>query len=400
MRIYNASSLIKLMQTGFAETQEETGRLLLNTVVEVSGMQANNITGKTITKLVKRTAEVAEDIRSFANQPDFIEKAKPYVSSTIIPRINDLLIHDMCVGILNIMREDTSVPDEMVNRLNTSYIQKDFVDFFTAAILYALSRGKNILPEEINQEDFSLLKEVGYKCPMCEQKLWRKGRGKNAERIYKYRIVKIYPEDLEPELTIEFDAIQMPPRSLTTESNLIAMCRDCADAYIEEPNVEDYTELVERKKTTSRLQKARDAADGSSLEKEIADIIKAIAGIDRTTELKPFTDALTLPEKIHDNFLLENTIQENVVKYYSFIEKQFSILDGGSLGSHFRIIASEITACYEKLEAAGLNQEEICAELATWILNKTPFGEAHQTAGNIVVSFFVQNCEVFHASAE
>lgn len=120
MRIYNASSLIKLMQTGFAETQEETGRLLLNTVVEVSGMQANNITGKTITKLVKRTAEVAADIRSFANQPDFIEKAKPYVSSTIIPRINDLLIHDMCVGILDIMREDTSVPDEMVNRLNTS----------------------------------------------------------------------------------------------------------------------------------------------------------------------------------------------------------------------------------------------------------------------------------------
>lgn len=125
MRIYNASSLIKLMQTGFADTQEETGRLLLNTVVEVSGMQANNITGKTITKLLKRTAEVAEDIRSFANQTDFIEKAKPYVSSTIIPHINELLIHDMCVGILDIMREDTSVPDEMVNRLNTSYIQKD-----------------------------------------------------------------------------------------------------------------------------------------------------------------------------------------------------------------------------------------------------------------------------------
>lgn len=62
MRIYNASSLIKLMQTGFADTQEETRRLLLNTVVEVSGMQANNITGKTITKLVKRTTEVAEDI--------------------------------------------------------------------------------------------------------------------------------------------------------------------------------------------------------------------------------------------------------------------------------------------------------------------------------------------------
>lgn len=400
MRVYNASSLIKLMQTAFAESQVNTGSLLLNSVVEATGLKAYNIEGKTITPLVKRTSEVSEDIRSIAAQEGIVEKVKPYVIEKIIPKINKVLLLDTCVAIIDIMREDKSVSDDTVAYYESLYSGKDYPTFFASAIVYALSREKNIQPVETNTEDFDLMREVGYKCPLCEQKLWRKGRKTSESKVYKYRITQIYPEDLEHELVSEFDAIQPPPRSLVSPDNKIALCRDCGDLYFEEPNVEDYQKLLDKKKTTLRLQKAREAADGSNLEKEIADIIKAIAGIDRTTELKPFTDALTLPDKIHNNYLLENAIQNNVVTYYPFIEKQFSYLDGGVLGSHFKIICSEITTCYEKLELAGLSQEEICDELATWILSRTPFKDSHQTAGRIIVSFFIQNCEVFHADSK
>jgi len=69
-------------------------------------------------------------------------------------------------------------------------------------------------------------------------------------------------------------------------------------------------------------------------------------------------------------------------------------LDGVE-GNSFNVIRSEITACYEKLEGAHLSQEEICEEMATWILDKTGMGTQHKTAGKIIVSFFVQNCSIF-----
>ena len=145
-----------------------------------------------------------------------------------------------------------------------------------------------------------------------------------------------------------------------------------------------------------RIHAGKMAAFGFDLEREIEDIIKAVIGINKRTQLKSFTEPVKVKEKIRPEFyVLQQEMEDRVVKYYPFIEDKFSLLDGVN-GASFNVIRSEVNAVYEKLEAAGMNQEEICEELSNWILDSFGFGSTHKTAGYIVVSFFIQLCDVFH----
>ena len=80
-----------------------------------------------------------------------------------------------------------------------------------------------------------------------------------------------------------------------------------------------------------------------------------------------------------------------VVQYYRYIEKTFSESD-----CDFDIIASEIRISSNKLEKGGLSQAEVINYLSEWIRNKAGLGSESKLASDIVVSFFIQNCEVFH----
>ena len=77
--------------------------------------------------------------------------------------------------------------------------------------------------------------------------------------------------------------------------------------------------------------------------------------------------------------------------YYRYIEKVFSDSD-----ADFDMIASEIKLSSQKLEKTGMSQAEVISELSEWIRNKAGLGPDGQLACDIVVSFFIQNCEVFH----
>jgi hypothetical protein len=60
------------------------------------------------------------------------------------------------------------------------------------------------------------------------------------------------------------------------------------------------------------------------------------------------------------------------------------------------MIAAEIKISSQKLEKAGLSQPDVVAQLSEWIRNKAGLSSDRKLACNIVVSFFIQNCEVFH----
>jgi hypothetical protein len=59
------------------------------------------------------------------------------------------------------------------------------------------------------------------------------------------------------------------------------------------------------------------------------------------------------------------------------------------------VIASQFQICYQKLASIMKDQEEIYNRIITWVLNELGLGTKYQTPAKIVVSFFVQNCEVF-----
>lgn len=391
MSEYNVSTLIKIMMDAFADTQVNTGSIILNVVAAHPNVNVD-VDGKMISNLMKRKVDIHGDIRSGAGKTEVRNWAREEVKKKVLPKINPVLLDDTCDRILKAMDTDTNVSNGFCEKMQQLYASNNFQDFFTDAILYALSV-TNMPPEETTQEeDFMLLREADYRCPLDGTKLWKKKKGKYS---YQYRIVKIYPEGLDDEMADEFSGICPPQRSLDMDSNKIALCRDCAEDYLDDPTPEMYQKLLECKGNVVRQHKKAQISAESDIEDEIVDVIKAIAGINADTELKPFTDALEIKQKIlPENWNLGVGIRDDVVRYYPFIEKQFSLLDSAE-GSTFNIIRSEVTTCYEKYEREGLNQMEVFDALADWILQTKGLGKKHRVAATVMISFFVQNCAVF-----
>ena len=64
----------------------------------------------------------------------------------------------------------------------------------------------------------------------------------------------------------------------------------------------------------------------------------------------------------------------------------------------FSSLCLRIKSCYEKMKAITNNKEYIFNEIVNWIMKHT--GSKSQVACEIVVSFFIQNCEVFDEITE
>ena len=121
-------------------------------------------------------------------------------------------------------------------------------------------------------------------------------------------------------------------------------------------------------------------------------MLDALGQIRNDSELEQLKyDALRIDEKFEpENFILKNETQLQVVTYYRYIEKVFS-----DSNNDFDVIAKEIEIGSRKLESAGLTQGDVIAGLSEWIRDKAGLGTDSMLACTIVVSFFIQNCEVF-----
>lgn len=391
MSEYNVSKLISIMKDGFADTQNNTGRILLETVAKHPLVNVD-VDDKMVSNLVKRKTDVHTAIKSGAGKREVMKFARDEVTKNVLDRINPLLMDDVCTQILDAMSSDRSVSDGFCSRMQQLYADENFVDFITDSILYALS--KTNLPAETKPQigDFLLLEEADNKCPIEGKKLWKKIKGKYE---YSYRVVKIYPEGLSKEKTEQFNEIYPKPRDLDLDENKIALCKDCAEKYLADPTIEEYERLLDCKGRLRRRYDREKIATDYGVEDQIVDVIKAISDIDSTTKLQPFTDALELKEKIlPENFELELSITDDVIRYYPYIEKQFSLLDGAQ-GATFTLIRSEVATCYNRYVLEGGDQSEIYYALVDWLLKAKGLGEKHRTAATIMISFFVQNCAVF-----
>lgn len=391
MKEYNISALITIMMNAFADSQVNTGSILLQTVASHPNVDVY-VDGKMITNLMKRRTDIHGDIKSGAGKNEVIDFARNKVKETILNRINPILLDDTCSDILKTMSADSKVSDAFCHRMQKLYESQNMLDFFTNAVLYALSVTNLPLEASAQEGDFMLLAETNYQCPIDGTKLWKKVKGNYS---YVYKIVKIYPEDIDAGLAKDLTAIQGAPRDLDMDDNKICLCKKCAEDYADNPNEEKYRKLLELKSAITRSQKRKQIANESDIDDEIVDVIKAIANMDEKTELQPFTEALEIKDKIlPGNVILEKAIKDDVVMYYPFIEKQFSLLDGVE-GATFNIIRSEVTTCYEKYEREGMDQNDIYNSLVDWLIQAKGLTDKHRIAATVMVSFFIQNCDVF-----
>ncbi|OAA94535.1 ABC-three component system protein [Clostridium coskatii] len=241
--------------------------------------------------------------------------------------------------------------------------------------------------------DNAYLLEVGGICPLCGEYLLL-GKGKRMNK--KYQIAHIYPNSPTIDEIKELEGLERLGTNCEDFQNKIALCKDCHGYYDDHKTKEEYINLLRIKKGLLSTSKAKIAVSHQDLEQEIILVINALSKIDGKTleKMRLEYKALKVSNKIEDEYaLLKIKIEGYVCSFFNFIKETFQDLDQtGKID--FELIASEIKTTFLKCEKEITNKSEIFESLVEWLQSKV-VGSSKE-ACEAIISYFVQNCEVFH----
>lgn len=386
------SSLIQIMQDGFIQhdKQESAGRFLLESVtLQEDSLCTTDLNSKKISRLVSRKDPVPDDIKQAALKADIAVKVEEYFRHKIMSDVNPYTKDDVLQKLMNIIIQDTEIGQRKKNEFQRLYDAEDDAYFLYSVFMYVLQRNNKIISNTVEYQDAPLLAEVTYKCPITHEKLVEEVKGIPKK---KYEITQIFLDDLPSELAATFDAVYPRPKNLDAPENLIALSQEASENYLMSPTVDEYKKLYEIKQIASKQYKAINAINRIELEDEIRTAIEGLISINPSDELPQLEyAALRIDQKIGDALLM-NDVKNHVLHYYRYIETIFS-----DMTDVFDDIAGEVKLSSQKLEKAGLSQEDVINNLSEWIHNKAFVGsDKGRIACRIVVCFFIQNCEVFY----
>ena len=386
------SSLIQIMQDGFIQhdKQESAGRFLLESVtIQEDSLCTTDLNSKKISRLVSRKDPVPDDIKQAALRSDIAVKVEEYFRQKIMSDINPYTKDDVLQKLMNIIIQDAEIAQRKKNEFQRLYDAEDDAYFLYSVFMYVLQRNNKIIANAVEYQDAPLLAEVNYECPLTHEKLVEEVKGIPKK---KYEITQIFPDDLPSELAATFNTVYPRPKNLDAPENLIALSQEASENYLMSPMVDEYKKLYEIKQVTSKQYKAISAINRIELEAEIRAAIEGLISINPSDVLPQLEyAALRIDQKISDALLM-NDVRNHVLQYYRYIENIFS-----EMTDVFDDIAGEVKLSSQKLEKAGLSQEEVIYNLTEWIHNKAFAGDTKgKMACRIVVCFFIQNCEVFY----
>jgi len=236
-----------------------------------------------------------------------------------------------------------------------------------------------------------LFDEVGGICPKCTKPLMKKSKGKMTKI---YEIAHIYPNSPRPhELELLKNEVRLS-EDVDDESNLIALCRDCHKVFDNPRTIEGYRDMVTIKKELQRLSNLRKSWFDNSIDEDINKVVASLASYSGDALEELSLDAIKIDLKSDEtlNALVKIKIKSNVRYFFSDIKSKFSELDK-SCPYTSDTIYSQVKTYYLKLKKQNLDQTQIFSALTDWIKNVTDC-ESNEVA-EIIVSFFVQNCEVY-----
>lgn len=178
--------------------------------------------------------------------------------------------------------------------------------------------------------------------------------------------------------------------------NLIAVCHDCFQKYTLSHTKAEKKSLKAIKKLQMDARSTRQTLDDIAISKGIELVIENLSNA-KPSELKDLTyDPVSVSEKIDEDncYFLVSDIKNNVARYYNYIEKTMRNLSMKNVYSD-DLIRAQMKESYKQLASNHtLTPEQIFSELSKRIQRIT---KQDIRFCYIVVSYFVQSCEVFNA---
>ena len=244
-----------------------------------------------------------------------------------------------------------------------------------------------------------LLQEVNFRCPLCGKILQSKYPRKRKTKLFE--IAHIYPNS--PTLTQyeTFRNLEKLGKSSEDFENKIALCKDCHESYDYQTSKEEYLRLVEIKKNLLNKGAISHAIDSIEIEESINLVIQKLLNSNEQEKISLNYSPVPISKKFlkesSSEMLLKTKVSSYVTDYFPYIQKLFSELDGHN-GFFFDALSQEIRLCFTKIKNLENNKALIFEQMVCWLQNKTQSDS--REACEAVISFFVQNCEIFNEITE
>lgn len=243
-----------------------------------------------------------------------------------------------------------------------------------------------------DSEKAELLAEVNQRCPLCYKSLIST---KGDRSFNDYQIAHIYPHSATTE---QFLTLENLPRVADLESvkNLIPLCRDCHARQDFHTTKEDYLRLYTKKIECAGKYAANKLAFDSRLEPAVSKVVSALGALPEDVRIELSLTPLKVSQKIDDKALCEK-VRNYVVQYFGFVQSEFAKLQDKER-IPFEMIAVQVKHYFLQVERLLTTKEQMFDQVVAWVMEKTG-GNGNRSASEIVVSFFVQDCEVFREIA-
>lgn len=353
-----------------------------------------------ISRLVKHTCDAPNEMVTACSSNDFVKKVINEIKRIIEKDFNKNTIDNVCLRLMRLAQSDPNLADKYKQEIKTAYDSKDWSAFLGVTLIHTISMSNTNENKEPTANDFPYLTEVNGHCPLCSSNLFKSSRGK---KVPYYEITKIISKEMDDETKQELNAIYPIPKDsmIDGSDNTIALCLNCYSDYHADPTPEKYKLLYEKKRDIKREHEVESDLSEINVEDELYGIICALGDLTKDDDagLVPL-DPKAVKEKIPNDLTLKDDVTRYVLKYYKFIEKKFSDIDSSGT-SRFKVIAYQVGQAFEKLNERGdMSQKEIFNTLSRWVAEQINYPLNKISVVNIIVAFFVQNCEVFHAISE
>lgn len=241
-------------------------------------------------------------------------------------------------------------------------------------------------------EKIYLHNEVDGYCPICGEKLTHK-KGKVVTKSF--QIAHIFPLNPVQEEINELFGVEKIFDDINDLENLLAVCPNCHGKFDKPRTKDEYNNWVAIKKKLLKSNSAEDNYYLFHVEEELREILKVldIQQLDMSDD-KLSLDLLELDDKLDLTIkpITKREIHNNVVDYFVFLQDRFKEINLVN-PNKFETLASQIKSFYLKCSQTNNNQEDIYNLIVGWLNSKTQ--SISPRACQIIVSFFIQDCEVF-----
>jgi hypothetical protein len=256
-----------------------------------------------------------------------------------------------------------------------------------------------VLPDKLRRANvndtvkMSLLCEVHGSCPLCRRNLVAK---KKKVNVRVFDVAHIYPLNAtEHEEHILHDE-ELLTDDIDCEENFIVLCKECHKLYDTHKTAEEYRHLVEIKKSINKVKNLTESWDRQTLHKDISLVAEMIGRLSeeeiRNTKLS--YAALKLSEKKDDSLGIINELKVSTYILHFFVpikEALRSLELQNKAKSAF--ICSQVRSYCILLYMEDFDQSQIFDHMCQWFMVNTSITE--RSKAEVLVSFFIQNCEIF-----